>query len=628
MDDLHIVIDFDSTFIQVEALEELASISLGESKNKEDIIRKLQENTKQSMEGKLSYARALKEKIDLLKANKEQLHKLTEVLKNKITPSIERNKGFFGEFSDRIYIVSGGFKEFIWPIIEPFSLLKEHLFANSFLFDYDGNIVGYNESNVLSQNEGKSKLLDKLSFKGETIIIGDGYTDYEASLSQKNRRFFAFTENIRREPVVKMAEREIDNFDLFIKDYFPSKSAVKKLRKKALLLENIHSETVKQFTKKGFEVELLPSALSEEELIEKIQDISILGIRSKTRITKKILDHAEKLIAIGSFCIGTDNIDANACLKKGVATFNAPYSNTRSVVELAMGEIIMLLRKIFVRNEKLHRGVWDKGASGSVEVREKKLGIIGYGNIGSQLSVLAEAMGMQVCYYDLSDKLPLGNAKKCDSLSELLKNSDVVSIHVSGEMENVKMIGEEEFKIMKEGSIFLNLSRGEIVDLSSLAKYIKNGTIRGAALDVFPNEPKGPNETFSSDLQKLPNVILTPHIGGSTMEAQESIAYFVSKCLLDYFYTGSSRSSVNFPEVRLPGMKHTHRLIHLHKNVSGILAEISGILAKHKINIEGQYLKTNDKVGYVIVDTNSPYTTSLIEELRSIENTIRVRTLY
>lgn len=397
---------------------------------------------------------------------------------------------------------------------------------------------------------------------------------------------------------------------------------------KALLLENIEAAAKETFEKEGYQVELLKGALSEDELAGKIKDISILGIRSKTEITKKVLENANKLKVAGAFCIGTNQMDLPALTLTGVAVFNAPFQNTRSVVELAIGEMIMLIRGVFDKSNKAHQGIWDKSAKGSNEVRGKTLGIIGYGNIGSQLSILAENLGMNVIFYDTSEKLPLGNAKAAKSLSELLKNSDIISVHVSGEKSNINLISEKEFSLMKNGVVFINLSRGFVVDNEALGKYITSGRVRGAAIDVFPKEPKSKDEPFKSSLQNLPNTILTPHIAGSTEEAQREIARFVSEKILDFLNAGNTSLSVNLPQIQLPKQKNSHRLLHLHKNVPGVLAQINNVFADYKININGQYLKTNDSIGYVITDVDKKYNEVLIQRLKKIPETIRFRVLY
>ncbi len=397
---------------------------------------------------------------------------------------------------------------------------------------------------------------------------------------------------------------------------------------KVLLLEGVHINAKNTFTEGGFDVELVASSLDEEELCERIKGVSILGIRSKTNITKKVLEQADRLMAIGAFCIGTNQIDLEESTNRGVAVFNAPYSNTRSVVELAIAEIIMLMRNLPDKIRAMHDGVWNKSATNSFEIRNKTLGIIGYGSIGSQISIVAEAMGMKVFYYDLEEKLALGNAVPCKSLNELLSISDVISIHVDGRKENKNMIGDSQFSKMKDGVIFINLGRGHVVDISALKKYIDSGKIRGAAIDVYPKEPKSNNEPFESELIGAPNTILTPHIGGSTLEAQINIGAFVPNNLMKFINTGNTAGSVNFPQLQLPVLENGHRLIHIHQNISGLLAQLNKTLADHDINILGQYLKTNESIGYVITDIDEKYPTKFIDELKSIEGTIKVRVLF
>ena len=333
-------------------------------------------------------------------------------------------------------------------------------------------------------------------------------------------------------------------------------------------------------------------------------------------------------MVIGAFCIGTNQIDLREATRKGIAVFNAPFSNTRSVVELAIAEMIMLMRNIVDKSVKMHKGEWDKSAKGSFEVRGKKLGLIGYGNIGTQLSVLAESMGMKVFYYDTEEKLSLGNATKCKTMKEVLEKADVVSLHVDGRPSNINLIGPHEFEIMKKGVIFINLSRGHVVDIQALKENVASGKVAGCAIDVFPHEPASNNEEFRSELRGLPNTILTPHIGGSTLEAQENIGNFVPTKIMDYINTGSTSNSVNFPNLTLPILENAHRLIHIHNNVPGILAKINHALAEHGINIAGQYLKTNETIGYVITDINKQYDKEVITKMRAIDNTIKFRVLY
>ncbi len=396
---------------------------------------------------------------------------------------------------------------------------------------------------------------------------------------------------------------------------------------KVLLLENIHKDARKMFTAKNYEVIAGPASLEEADLIREIRDVSILGIRSKTHISRAILDHAEKLLAIGAYCIGTNQIDLTTCTQNAVAVFNAPYSNTRSVVELAIGNMIALIRRSFDASAKLHRGVWDKDSSWRFEMRGKTLGIVGYGNIGSQLSILAELLGMEVYFYDIQDKLALGNTKKCKTLAELLKISNFVSLHVDGRPDNRNLISKRELQIMRRGSYLLNLSRGEIVNLPDLADAVRSRHLAGAAVDVFPVEPKSNSEPFSSVLQNLENVILTPHVGGNTEEAQKDIAHSVTNRLFEYLQNGSVSRSVNFPEVILPAVKKGHRVVHIHKNVPGILARINKIFASHGINIEGQHLQTQGHLGYAVTDVPSA-DQGLLAALQKIPNTIRTRKLF
>ncbi|HSX08792.1 MAG TPA: phosphoglycerate dehydrogenase [Candidatus Saccharimonadales bacterium] len=441
--------------------------------------------------------------------------------------------------------------------------------------------------------------------------------------------FFAFCENVQRKGVAAKADNIIKSFDELLFYYkLPRSQSYPTSKMKVLLLENINETAFEKFLEEGYKVEKIGKSLSEKELLEKIVDVSLLGIRSKTEITQKVINHANKLLAIGAFCIGTNQIDLSTAGEKGIAVFNAPYSNTRSVVELVLGEIIMLYRNVFDKSRDLHNGKWNKSAKGSFEIRGKKLGIIGYGNIGTQVSVLAENLGMQVYFYDVVEKLALGNAKKCQTLQELLEICDVITVHVDGAKTNKQLIAKNEFARMKDGVIFLNISRGHVVDIDALSAAIKIGKIAGCAVDVFPKEPKSNDEVFISPLQGMPNVILTPHIGGSTEEAQKNIGEFVSERLLDYVNTGSTTLSVNFPTLSLPAQRDTHRYIHIHDNTPGILAQINTVLAKKNVNIEGQYLKTNQQIGYVITDVNKTNDEKLIKSLTKIKGTIKVRVLY
>jgi D-3-phosphoglycerate dehydrogenase / 2-oxoglutarate reductase len=629
LEKITIIIDFDSTFTKVEGLDELGKIALSGNSDKDKIVAKVQEITDKGMKGELSFAQSLKERVALIPANKTHLNNLVEVLFNEISDSFERNKDFIRENAENILIVSSGFKEFIVPIVTSMGVLEANVYANTFEFDIDGNIAGYDETNLLSHDNGKVKLLQKLDIQGEVYVIGDGYTDYQLRESGLANKFFAFTENVERENVMSKADYVISSLDdfLFINNLSRAQSYPKS-RIKVLLLENVHPKALKAFSDEGFQVELIKGALDEAELIEKIKDVSILGIRSKTIVTKKVIEAGNKLMCIGAFCIGTNQINLDECEKSGIAVFNAPYSNTRSVVELSVGEMIMLIRDIPEKSNKMHAGIWDKSANNSFEIRGKKIGLLGYGNIGTQLSVICEALGMKVYFYDAVDKLALGNAQKCNTLDELLNQVDVLSIHVDGRKSNANIIGEREFAQMKDGVIFLNLSRGHVVEIPALVKALKSGKVYGAAVDVFPYEPKTNDEEFINELRGLKNVLLTPHIGGSTEEAQSNIGEFVPNKLLQYINTGSTYGAVNFPELQLPILDSAHRLLHVHENVPGILAKINTVFANYGANVFGQYLKTTDKIGYVITDISKIYSKEMIEELKNINNTIKFRMLY
>jgi D-3-phosphoglycerate dehydrogenase len=396
---------------------------------------------------------------------------------------------------------------------------------------------------------------------------------------------------------------------------------------RALLVENIHPDASARLAKEGYQVEMLTRALGEDELIEALRDVNLLGIRSGTRVTDRVLAAAPQLAAVGAFCIGVNQINLAAASKRGVAVFNAPFSNTRSVVELALAEIIAMARRLPEKNAQMHAGEWDKSATGSHEVRGRRLGIVGYGNIGTQLSVLAENLGMSVYFYDVADRLAIGNARRCSTLAELLESVEAVTLHVDGRDGNRGFFGAAEFAAMRPRSLFLNLSRGFVVDHAALRRSIESGHIAGAAIDVFPEEPKGRGDEFVSELRGLPNVILTPHVGGSTEEAQRDIGEFVAGKLADYMASGATSLSVNLPGVTLPVVSGTHRLVHLHKNVPGVLAAINRVLAEHGVNVEGQLLRTKDDVGYVLTDIGSEYSEAVLAELRAMPVTISLRTV-
>jgi D-3-phosphoglycerate dehydrogenase / 2-oxoglutarate reductase len=393
----------------------------------------------------------------------------------------------------------------------------------------------------------------------------------------------------------------------------------------ALLLENVHPEAARRLEEAGLEVAERPSALDEAELAAALPGVAVLGIRSKTRLSAAVLARAPDLIAVGAFCIGTDQVDLAAASALGVAVFNAPYSNTRSVVELTLAEIVALTRRLTEKDRAMHAGVWDKSAHGAHEVRGRTLGIVGYGNIGAQLSVVGEALGMRVVFYDTADKLALGNAQRCVSLEELLGVSDIVTLHVDGRPSNSSLFGEKEFSRMRRGALFLNLCRGFVIDHEALRTHLLSGHLAGAAVDVFLDEPRSSGEEFKSVLRGLPNVILTPHIGGSTEEAQADIGAFVGGKLTDFITAGATSLSVNLPQVALPSATGTHRLAHLHRNVPGVLAEINSVLAAHDVNVEAQLLGTRGDLGYALTDIGIDYPDAVLAQLREMHQTVRLR---
>ncbi len=409
----------------------------------------------------------------------------------------------------------------------------------------------------------------------------------------------------------------------------PLETSYPKEKIKILFLENISDKAIQHFKQNGYtNVNKLNGALSEEELIKAVKDVHLLGIRSKTQITENVLAAATKLQAIGCFCIGVNQVNLKAATKQGVVVFNAPYSNTRSVAELVIGASIILIRKIIDKNNAAHNGIWNKEAKGSFELRGKTLGLVGYGNIGSQVSVLAEGLGMKVVFYDVETKLPLGNASSCKSLKELLGMADIVSLHVPETNQTKNLINKQNIKYFKKGSILINYARGEVVDLDALAKALKDNHLSGAAIDVYPWEPEKNGDSFTTPLQGLNNVLLTPHIGGSTEEAQQNIGEDVSVKLYQYLEKGITNGSHTIPAIGLPPIETAHRILHIHKNVPGVLSAINTTLASHKINIVGQYLKTNESIGYVVLDVDKKLSKKALELLKEVKETIKVRMLY
>ncbi|HET6655697.1 MAG TPA: phosphoglycerate dehydrogenase [Gammaproteobacteria bacterium] len=625
----YFLIDFDSTLVKLETLEVLAEVALADAPDKADRQAKVAKLTAQAMNGEISFRAALAERLAIINGRREHLEAVVKRLNANVSDSFLRNRDFLQRHAERIFIVSSGFLEVVEPVALALGLHGDRIFANRFVDDRDGNIIGFETDNPLTDDDGKIAVARGLRPDGELVMVGDGWSDYRVCAAGAAARFYAFTENVSHPRVVEAADRVAPNFDevLFDCGLAPSVSYPKN-RIDVLLLENIHRNAEDVFSREGYRIRSLPAGIDTDALKEEIRRVSIIGIRSKTQLSAEVLAQAERLLTVGAFCIGTNQIDLDAAARRGVAIFNAPFSNTRSVVELAIAEIILLLRNLPDRLRAMHDGQWQKSASSSFEVRGKTLGIVGYGNIGMQLSVVAEALGMSICYFDVAEKLGLGTAKKSATLDDLLEAADVVSVHVDGRPENRDLFGRAQFERMKPGAVFLNLSRGHVVDIDALHDAIAGGRIRGAGVDVFPEEPYSNEEEFHSPLRDLPNVVLTPHIGGSTLEAQADIGRFVAGKLVEYINTGATSASVNFPNIQLPAQAEAHRLIHVHHNVPGILAEINRVLAGHNINIVGQYLKTDDRIGYAITDIDAGYSEPVLRALRNIDRTIRARILY
>ncbi|MEG2498493.1 MAG: phosphoglycerate dehydrogenase, partial [Brevundimonas sp.] len=579
--------------------------------------------------GHLGFGEALQQRLALLGLRREHVETLADRILDEATISVRRNVDFFERNADRIYILSGGFTEVIAPLAARLGIAPDHVLANELVYDDDGRVTGVNEANPLARENGKPTVINSLNLQRPIVIVGDGWNDAEVKLSGAADRFYAFTEIVARPKVVEVADAVSSSMDeLLFAEGVSGRWSYPRNRIKMLLLENIHPAAVERLEEAGYSVETLKGALDEDDLIEAIKGVHVLGIRSKSTVSKRVLEHADRLMAVAAFCIGTNQIDLEACADKGVAVFNAPFSNTRSVVELALGMMIVMMRDVADKSRQMHQGIWNKSATGSREVRGKTLGIIGYGAIGSQLSVLAENLGMRVLFYDLSERLALGNARRVRKLDDLLAESDVVTLHVDGRKDNANIFGRDQFAKMKHGALFLNLARGHIVDVEALADALKSGQLGGAAVDVFPEEPRTNSDPFDSPLIGLDKVILTPHVGGSTEEAQEAIAEFAAERLLNYLNRGDTTFCVNLPNVQLSEVSRAHRLLHIHKNQPGVLAELNRALSEAGLNILGQHLKTDERTGYVIIDVDRDYDREAVKALKQIPGTVKFRMLH
>jgi D-3-phosphoglycerate dehydrogenase len=624
-----LIFDFDSTLVRIETLEALADIALEGHADAAAIRARVAALTDRAMAGEVDFGEALRARLAMLPLTRAHIQALTDRILDEGTPSVRRNLRFFNENAARIIILSGGFREIIAPIAERLGVTPDRVICNDLVYDAEGVVTGVDDANPLSHENGKPTVIKALGLTGPVVMVGDGWNDAEVKLGGAADRFYAFTEIARREKVVAVADGEARSIDeLLHAEGLAGRWSYPRSRIRMLLLENIHPTAVERLEEAGYSVETMKGALDEDALIEKIKGVHVLGIRSKTNVTERVLEAADRLLAVAAFCIGVNQIDLDACAARGVAVFNAPYSNTRSVVELAIGLTITLMRDVVDKSAAMHQGQWNKSADGSRELRGKTLGIVGYGAIGSQLSVLAEALGMRVIFHDLSERLALGNARRMRSLDALLAEADVVSLHIDGRRENTHLIGAAQFQAMKPGTLFLNLSRGHVVNVGDLAQAIGSGRIGGAALDVFPEEPRTNADPFDSPLRGLKNVILTPHIGGSTEEAQEAIAEFAAERLLGYLNRGDTTFCVNLPNVQLTEVSGGHRILHIHRNQPGVMAELNRELSAAGLNILGQHLKTDERTGYVITDVDRDYDPQALRVLKSVAGTLRFRLLH
>lgn len=625
---VQLVFDFDSTIVAVEGLDELARIALADDPERDRKVEAIEAITRDGMSGAIAIDESLRRRLSMLDLRRAHVEQVVRLLRRGLSPSFRRHVAAVRRNAGRIHVVSSGFREYVEPVCADLGIAPDRVHCNRFRWKGD-RVAGFDETCDAARPGGKARVVRSLRLPGRVVAIGDGVTDAEIRDAGAAHEFVAYCENVERDAVVARADRVARSVDEVLWLYrLPGSPSFPKSRMTALLCENVHPDAVRALRDEGYRVEAVSDALGEAELEQAVRGVSILGIRSKSRVTPRVLAAADRLLAVGCFCIGTDQVDLADAAQRGVAVFNAPYSNTRSVVELAIGQVVMLMRRVTDANRLLHEGGWKKSATGCSEVRGKVLGIVGYGHIGSQLSVLAESMGMQVIYHDLEERLALGNARKARSLADLLAKSDVVSLHVDGRPANFNLIGERELRRMKPGAVLVNLSRGHVVDLEALASSIRAGHVGGAAIDVFPQEPLSNRDPFDCPLRGLPNVILTPHVGGSTGEAQQAIGSFVAARLVDFVNAGSTSGCVNLPQISPVAVPRAHRFLHLHRNQPGVLAAVNAVLARRKLNILGQALRTDDSMGYLVTDVDRRYPPEVAEELRAVPGTVRLRVLH
>ena len=641
----NIIFDFDSTIINAEGTELIIREALQREnpEQREKKMERLKTITRLATKGEMPLGEALQKRFDLTRVTRKDVEKAAAHILNTINPKVHETIRIFQERGKQIFIFSNSFIELLNPVSVELGVPSQNLFANELVYQ-DGQVVGFNEENPLFLSLGKVFLAEQLRneghLEGGTAVVGDGYSDLVIRKNNVANMFVYFSGTSVHKSIRKQADFSVDRFDqllpLFFSDDELSNDSAEAFAAadnghKAeaiptiLLLENIHIEAQNRLLQAGYNVERHQVSLDEKAIYESASEANIIGIRSKTHMTKKIISQLPDLWAIAAFSIGTNQIDLHAAAHSGIPVFNAPFSNTRSVAELVVGEIIMLMRRIFEKSMAAHGGQWLKTVEGASEIRGKTVGIIGYGHIGSQVSVLLEGLGMSVIFHDIVDKLPLGNAQRANDLYDLLKHADIVTLHVPDTSLTRGMIGDREIRTLRRGSYLINASRGKVVDLDALRRALLDGHIAGAAIDVFPHEPARPTDSFETPLQNIPNVILTPHIGGSTREAQENIARYVADKIHAFIATGNTIGSVNFPEVDMPRVKGTDRILHIHENVPGVLAKINSVFARRHINVESQILKTKDDIGYLIVDVNHRISEQVFNLMSHITETIKVR---
>jgi len=642
----NIIFDFDSVILCAEGVElilQQALLRLDE-KTRLQCTSKLNQITYLADIGETPMAEAMQERFALAPVYREDVEAGAPRILAALSPKVRETFAALRTAGKRLFVFSTGSDEWVRPVTRALQVEDDHVFTNQLLYDDQGRVTGFDEKNPLFLSVGKGYIVEQLKNEGRlpggTAVVGNGASDLAIRTNGCAQMFVYFSTQRTHEEIRRQADFSVDVLDQMLPLFFSEDElshehmqaiyAQNEFGKSAgqpqvLLLESVHEMAAKKLQHEGWNVRQGKGAWCSDKLISDAGEVQVLGIRSQTRLSGKTIAALPQLWAIGAFCIGTNQIDLQAAADAGIPVFNAPYSNTRSVAELVVGEIIMLLRRIPEKNRAAHAGQWLKSAAGCAEIRGKTVGIIGYGHIGSQVSVLLENLGMSVLFHDIVDKLPLGNARRAGGLEELLNSADVVTLHVPDTPETRNLMDASRIQKMRKGAVLINSSRGKVVDLAALRAALDEGALSGAALDVFPEEPAQPQDVFVTPLQGAANVILTPHIGGSTQEAQVNIANYVSDKLLRFVRTGATAGAVNFPEVDLPRVPHTHRILHVHRNVPGVLAKINSVFARRNINVAGQMLQTKEHIGYLIVDVDQQVSNQVLDLMQHITETIKVR---